>query len=325
MRSWVDAIVAAGVVPASYIPESSLGRPDEDVVPAELVEGDALRAYAVPDGAITPTPVCFLDGIQHWKVVGHAGATPVVRAHVAGAVRRRGPDRRLRTAAERSRELAITHLAALPAEARRALEQSGVDVVDLPASDLGQPSRLLRAARVRVDRAREAVERELAEACVARLGANEWLVVDGLLSDSPATAGHPRTLGVIKSHGTQFFTGADLELALTLPAGHRSSVFLPQSHQHQRVYSWYLRMWPWEGNDLLYGLVRIEARAHADTLVAASAISAWLLRERAPVSTPDARFDRLLYPIHDVETYLRSRAPRDLLPAFASRLPRTGS
>jgi hypothetical protein len=325
MRSWVDAIVAAGVVPASYIPESSLGRPDEDVVPAEMVEGDALRAYALPDGAVTPAPVSFLDGIQHWKVVGHAGATPVVRAHVAGAVRRRGPDRRLRTAAERSRELAITHLAALPAAARRALEQSGVDVVDLPASDLGQPSRLLRAARVRVDRAREAVERELAEECVARLSPHEWLVVDGLLSDSAVTADHPRTLGVIKSHGTQFFSGDDLELALTLPEKHRTSVFRPQSHQHQRVYSWYLRMWPWEGNDLLYGLVRIEARAHADTLGAAGAISAWLVRERAPVSTPDARFDRLLYPIHDVETYLRSRAPRDLLPAFAPRLPRTGS
>ena len=325
MRSWVDAIVAAGVVPASYIPESSLGRPDEDVVPAELVEGDTLRAYALPDGAVTPTPVCFLDGIQHWKVVGHAGATPVVRAHVAGAVRRRGADRRLRTATERSRELAITHLAALPAAARRALEQSGVEIVDLPASDLGQPARLLRAARVRVDRAREAVERELAEECVAGLGPHEWLVVDGLLSDSARLAEHPRALGVIKSHGTQFFSGADLELALTLPAAHRSGVFLPQSHQHQRVYSWYLRLWPWEGNDLLYGLVRIEARAHSDTLAAAGAISAWLVRERAPVSTPDARFDRLLYPIHDVETYLRSRAPRDLLPAFASRLPRTGS
>ena len=301
MRSWVDAIVAAGVVPASYIPESSLGRPDEDVVPADLVEGDALRAYALPDGVVTPAPVCFLDGIQHWKVVGHAGLTPVVRAHVAAAVRRRGSDRRLRTAAERSRELAITHLAALPAAARHALQESGVDIEDLPASDLGQPSRLLRAARVRVDRAREAVEREL------------------------ALAEHPRALGVIKGHGTQFFSGADLERALTLSAGHRSSVFLPQSHQHQRVYSWYLRLWPWEGNDLLYGLVRIEARAHADTLAAAGAISAWLVRERAPVSTPDARFDRLLYPIHDVETYLRSRAPRDLLPAFASRLPRTGS
>ena len=325
MRSWVDAIVAAGVVPASYIPESSLGRPDEDVVPAELVEGDTLRAYALPDGAVTPTPVCFLDGIQHWKVVGHAGATPVVRAHVAGAVRRRGADRRLRTTVERSRELAITHLAALPVAARRALEQSGVDVVDLPASDLGQPARLLRAARVRVDRAREAVERELAEECVAGLGPHEWLVVDGLLSDSARLAEHPRALGVIKSHGTQFFSGADLELALTLPAAHRSSVFLPQSHQHQRVYSWYLRLWPWAGNDLLYGLLRIEARAHSDTLAAAGATAAWLMRERAPVSTPDARFDRLLYPIHDVETYLRSRAPRDLLPAFASRLPRTGS
>jgi hypothetical protein len=325
MHSWVDEIVAAGVIPASYIPEASLGRPDEDVVPAELVEGDVLRAYPLPDGAVTPAPVCFLDGIQHWKVVGHAGATPVVRAHVAAAVRRRGPDRRLRTTAERSRELAITHLAALPAAARRALERSGADVVDLPASDLGQPARLLRAARVRVDRAREAVERALAEECLARLGSDEWLVVDGLLSDSPITAEHPRALGVIKSHGTQFFSGTDLELALTLPQKHRTSLFLPQSHQHQRVYSWYLRLWPWEGNDLLYGLVRIEARAHADTLVRAGAISAWLLRERAPVSTPDARFDRLLYPIHDVETYLRSRAPRDLLPAPASRLPRTGS
>jgi len=178
---------------------------------------------------------------------------------------------------------------------------------------------------VRVDRAREAVERELAEECVARLGPHEWLVVDGLLSDSAVAAEHFRTLGVIKSHGTQFFSGDDLELALTLPERHRTSVFRPQSHQHHPVYSWYLRMWPWAGNDLLYGLVRIEARAHVDTLAAAGAISAWVVRERAPVSSPDARFDRLLYPIHDVETYLRSRAPRDLLPAFASRLPRTGS
>src|SRR5258708_18081907 len=191
MRAWVDAMVAAGVVPASYIPESSLGRPGQGGVPAGLVEGDALRAYARPDGAVPPAPVSFLDGIQHWKVVGHAGATPVVRAHVAGAVRRRGPDRRLRTAAERSRELAITHLAALPAAARRALEQSGVDVVDLPASDLGQPSRLLRAPRGRRDRPREAVERELAEECAARPGPHESLVVDGLLSASPALAQHP--------------------------------------------------------------------------------------------------------------------------------------
>src|SRR5439155_7669026 len=90
--------------------------------------------------------------------------------------------------------------------------------------------------------------------------------------------------------------------------------------------SWYLRLWPWEGNDLLYGLLRVEARAHPETVARASAISAWLTAERAPLSTPDRRWDRLLYPIHDVETYLRLRAPRDLVWHPAPRIPRpTGS
>jgi hypothetical protein len=150
--------------------------------------------------------------------------------------------------------------------------------------------------------------------------------VDGVLSDSPALSGHPRALGVVKSHGAQYFEGAELERALTLPAGHRTSVFRPRPRGARReIHSWYLRLWPWEGNDLLYGLVRLEARAHSDTVALASPLSAWLMRERAPLATPDRRWDRLLYPIHDVETYLRARAPRDLIPPPASRLPRTGS
>ncbi len=91
------------------------------------------------------------------------------------------------------------------------------------------------------------------------------------------------------------------------------------------MYSWYLRLWPWEGNDLLYGLLRIEARADAATIAGASAVSGWLLGERAPIATPDARWDRLLYPIHDVETYLKARAPRDFALSRASRLPRRGA
>ena len=113
--------------------------------------------------------------------------------------------------------------------------------------------------------------------------------------------------------------------ALTLPALHRSGVFRPRGRAHHEVYSWYLRLWPWEGNDLLFGLLRIEARAHAATVAGASAASRWLVRERAPISTPDRRWDRLLYPIHDVETYLRARAPRDLLPTSVSQLPKTGT
>src|SRR5204862_455257 len=146
------------------------------------------------------------DGIEQWRVVGYGGVTPIVRGYVAAAVRRRGPDRRLRTAGEASRELAITRLASLAEPLRRALAASGVDVVELAEADVGQPG-----------------------------------------------------------------------------------------------------------------------RAVAATLARAAAVSAWLLRERAPVSTPDARWDRLLYPIHDVETYLRSRTPRDVIAPRGSRLPRTGS
>ena len=326
--SWVDAILAAGAVPASYVPDASAGRTDlDEFTGADLVEDAELRTRSVADARpLSPGAVGFLDGIEQWRVVGYGGVTPIVRGYVAAAVRRRGPDRRLCTTSEQSRELAVTRLASLAAPVRRALETCGVDVVEFAAEAAGQPARAIQAARRELERTRLALERELAERCLAGLGPDEWLVVDGVLSDSVALSAHPRAVGVIKSHGAQYFEGAELERALTLWAGHRTSVFEPRSRGARRaIYSWYLRFWPWEGNDLLYGLVRVEARAHADTLARASAMSAWLLRERSPLSTPDARWDRLLYPIHDVETYLRSRAPNDLLSHHASRLPRTGS
>jgi len=328
--TWWDALVRAGAVPAAFVPPASMGRPDADdgAVPgADLIEGDALHVHPVAPAA--SPPASFLDGIEQWKVVGYDGVLPVVRAYVAGAVRRRGPDRRLRTAFEAARDFAVAPLAAMAPERRRALVEHCPDVVEIELGEGGegaQPGRVLELARRAVDSARGALERELAERCLAGMGEHEWLVVDGLLSVSGKLAGHPRALGVIKSHGAQFFTGADLERALTVPAAHRTSVFRARGgHARNAVYSWYLRLWPWEGNDLLYGLVRIEARADAATVAAATVTSGWLLAERAPLSTPDARWDRLLYPMHDVETYLRSRAPRDLLAHSASRLPRTGT
>src|SRR5207244_1924260 len=138
-------------------------------------------------------------------------------------------DRRLRTAGEVSRELAITRLDALAEPLRRALAESGVAVVELAEEDAGQPTRAIQAARRELERARLAEERGLAERCLAELGPDEWLVVDGVLSDSAALSAHRRAIGVIKSHGAQYFEGAELERALTLPAGHRTSVFQPRS------------------------------------------------------------------------------------------------
>ncbi len=325
-RAWVQAILAAGAVPASHIPEASLGRTDvEEVAGAELVEEPEVHVHGVDADAAAPPAVCFLDGIQLWKVTHYDGVVPIVRAYVAAAVRWRGPDRRLRTAGELVREFHVTYAPGLRPGVRVALAASGLDQVDIPGAEAAQPGRALEAARRAIENARVALEKELGERRLASLGPNEWLVVDGVLSESSALSGHPRALGVIKSHGAQYFEGRELERALTIPPGHRTSVFRPRGRARHAVYSWYLRLWPWAGNDLLFGLLRLEARAHAETVAAASATSGWLARERAPVSTPDRRWDRLLYPIHEVETYLRARAPRDLLPAPGSRLPRTGT
>src|SRR5207245_6598741 len=126
--------------------------------------------------------------------------------------------RRPRTIAEAAEELAITRLDHLPAAVRAALEGTGVSVVEISAEDAGQPARALPAARVEVQKSRAALERRLAERQLSRLGADEWLVTDGVLSDSPELSAHPRTLGVVKSHGAEYFDGPELERALTLPA-----------------------------------------------------------------------------------------------------------
>ena len=322
---WLDAAVAAGAVSASFVPDASGGRSEaEDLTGADLVEGSNLEVHALRADPLAPAGVTFVDGIQRWAVVGYDGVIPLITAYVAAAARRRTGGR-LHTVAEHSRRVVITALDRLSSAVRDALEGSGEELVGLKDDVSGQPGKALTAAGLQVERLRDAAERAVAEPVAERLPPDEWLVLDGVLSNSAVLASHPRALGLIKSHGAQYFTGDDLKRALMLPQGHRTSVFQPHRHGSQAVYSWYVRLWPWEGKDLLYGLLRVEARAHPESIARADAVGAWLVNERKPLSTPDARFDRLLYPIHDVETYLRSRAPQYLVADPGSRLPRTGS
>src|SRR2546428_4094494 len=191
-RRWTEAIVAAGAVRAAYVPDASTGRSEAlEPTGAELVEGAALELHPVPLAPAPGPAISFLDGIQQWAVVGYDGVTPIVRAHVAAAVRRRGPDRRPRTADEAARELAITRLAALSAPVRRALEEADVEIVDLAADETGQPGPALRAASLRVDRAREQVERGVRERCAGRLGPEDSLGAEGRLFRAPLVARRP--------------------------------------------------------------------------------------------------------------------------------------
>jgi hypothetical protein len=331
-RGWLDDLYASGVTPASFLPDASLGRqhdPDDEAallaVEVDMVENADLQAYPIAPRPV-PAGVSFLDGIQQWKVIGYDGVQPIALAYVAAAVRHRGSDRRLATATWAARTLVIAPAQVLGAVRRGGLEAAGLEAVPVDVDAATQPAQVLEALRREVHRARAGLERKLGEQAVGTLAAEAWLVVDGQLAVSAALAKHPRTVGVIKSHGAQFLSGRHLERALTIAAAHRTSVFRVRGgHGRTEVDSWYLRLWPWEGRDLHYGLIRVEVARDREPGTRAPAISGWLLAERTPLSAPDARFDRLLYPIHDVEAYLRSRAPHDLLAPLASRLPQTGT
>jgi len=319
--TWWQPLIQAGAVPGS----GSKGEEPESSERAELVEDGELQAHPIPPaaGAAPPPPVSFLNGMERWGVRAYDGVIPVVDAYVAAAIRRRESGGVLHTTGERHRSFAVAAVDSMTPKLRELLEQSVGDIEPVDREFVGQPARYLEQVEAIVRRARAHLERELAEAGLDGLGADEWLVLDGLLSRSPAVARHPRSLGVIKSHGAQFLEGRGLERALTLPVGHRTSVFTVRGgHTRTETYSWYLRLWPWEGNDLLYGLLRIEARAHPETIARASELSRWLWAERAPLATPATRWDRLLYPLHQVEEYLKALAPRDLQMHRASRLPR---
>jgi hypothetical protein len=115
-------------------------------------------------------------------------------------------------------------------------------------------------------------------------------------------------LGLVKSHETQFLEGANLEIALTLAPGYRTSVFARGNRKRAKVYRWNLRLSPWEERDLLHGLVRLERAPKSEAVDEATRVSQWILAERAPLSAPDGRWDRLIYPVRQVETYLRAQA-----------------
>jgi hypothetical protein len=288
---------------AQGMPPASDGRAEQaNIQAAELVEGKTLQALPLGDAEPWPGPLSFLDGVQKWEVVAYAGASPLVVATVAAAVRRR-VDKKFSTATEVQRSLLIGRPETLDA-AGDAIE--GWETIALPTDELPHPVGDAVQARIRVEMARAECEREAGRAFRKR--DDGWLIVDGSLTESPDWAADPKMLGVIKSHASLPFGGEELETWLRLPYAHRSSVYAPHSRARAPVFAWGVRLWEWEGKDLLHGLIRVEAKPDNETVGQVDRISRSLLHERAPISTPDARWDRLLYGIHDVERYLKARA-----------------
>ncbi len=265
------------------------------------MEGTKLAAHPVGEAVPCPEPLAFLDGVQRWEVIAYAGAAPIVVATVAAAVRKR-EGKRFATAAESRRDIVIGRAEAIE-QAGSSLD--GWETRALMLEDPPHPVGDAVQARIMVERERAECELEAGKAF--RRKDDGWLIVDGTLTEVPEWAADPKMLGVIKSHASLPFGGPELEAYLQLPYAHRTSLYTRTSRARAQVYSWALRLWEWEGKDLLYGLIRVEAMPESGTAARADEISRWLLHERAPISTPDMRWDRLLYGIHDVERYLKAR------------------
>lgn len=241
----------------------------------------------------------FLDGIQRSWLMYLVDYVPVYYGYTAAVIRQRS-DRHLHTWLHQVHEaiyLPFAHIA--PAELANLQKQDFQLIDTLPKQEL-HPLSLRDSAREAIANRRQQLESELAEQWI-KAQCSGWLVIDGAIHEL-----HPRAIGVIKSHNTQYFPFPEQAVILGLRAGQRSSLFQPA--QRQGVCSWYLRLRENNSNDPYFGLIRIESSLK--TPEQADQISLWLMAERRPLSLPDNRWDRLIYPIRDCEQYLRSHEPR---------------
>jgi hypothetical protein len=184
------------------------------------------------------------------------------------------------------------------------------DVVDTAGPDASgahpseHPTVLLERAIRAVDRQRDALEDELAEAWCASAGAPVF--IDGGISRNGRVASSAFAIGVIKSHFTLYVEGEALRTVVGLAKGERSSVFQVAPRSRSEVMSWYLRLREPEGHDAFFGLVRIEMSMCNNPTERADEISRWVLAESSPLALPDGRWDKMSYGIRDVEEFLRA-------------------
>jgi hypothetical protein len=203
----------------------------------------------------------------------------------------------------------------LPEQTRAALAAAGLTVRDtLSANEevSSHPIELMRRAVDAVKDDREALERDLADAWAASM--RDPLFVDGGLPSGAAASVSPWCVGVVKSHHTLYVSGDGLSTVLGLAERERTSATLIERTWGPRVASWYLRLREPPSHDPFLGLVRVEIAftpdldARAALTRRADEVSSWILAERAPLSLPDARWDRMVYGIRDCEEFLRATA-----------------
>ncbi len=306
-----------GSAPAEGAPTEAdrLSRSEEppELITPSVLEGDEFTSVEVGD----PSRLrgisgfaAFLDGTQDIRIVTHAAGIPIVWATVKATIRAR-VDRRMVSWRDRAPVVSgryyipLRYVDRMPSEFR---SHRGVIDTGLPDSKGLVPSRhpaaLMEAAVKRVQQDRERVEVELAEEWCA--GGGRTLYIDGSIASSAIVSASQCAVGVIKSHRRLYAEGDAFGVLVGLQAGHRSSVFKVEPKGRHAVASWYVRIRPATGRDVLFGLVRVEASIDSDTFARADEISRWIIAEGSPLALPDGRWDKMSYGIRHTEEFLRA-------------------
>jgi len=275
---------------------------------AELLEPE-MRAIAVGECAVAENQLSyFMDGIQRSWLLYYQDCAPVYYGYTAAVIRQR-QEAIMTTYKYRNSEALHLPFCYFDADELAQFRSQHLPLVDTMARSEEidrpkQPMALREVARTAITTEREQLESSLAKEWIES-DRHGWLVMDGSISISAATADCPRVVGLIKSHNTQFFDFPDQDVIFNLKAGERSSTFKPNGRH--AVCSWYLRIRSNANEDIHFGLLRVEAALSSQSRV--DEISRWLLTERRPLSLPDSRWDRMIYPIRDCEQFLRSQEP----------------
>ncbi|MGQ9486427.1 MAG: hypothetical protein ACUVTY_00840 [Armatimonadota bacterium] len=290
---------------------------DNTVASLKVVEHNTMQAVPVQPSSHPNVLRHFLDGIQHQRILYYEGVVPVVYAYLSAVVRSRVDGRMCCLQSPypptlRQRDGLYAPLRHVDAEG---LKQHNIPLRDTEVGELLPPHpTLLQVAANRISNDRESLERDLAQEWLEYLqnsGREEWLVVDGGIGEIAVTKPEVRVIGLAKtSVGVeQSLTPEQMYVVYGLKKGERTSVFVISRPGQQTVYSWFLRMHDPQKGGLLFGLLRVEMPESERLLEHVNQVSAWLLQDRVPLSLPDPRYDRLLYPMRDCEQYLRAMAP----------------
>ncbi len=295
------------------------GRTQESTcLDAENVEGTEFRLIDVPalnDSGFTH----FLDGSQKSKKVLSDGFFPIYVSHTSAAVLAR-VDREIQPPDE---GLYFADFRAYaPDSSAEFLARWLPLICPIKTTEDDTEATVKEQINKAIGDQRESLEIRAAEGFLNGARSSDFLLVDGgigriLQLDAPKA----NLAGVIKSHAKQYFKSrSSVEAMCVIKVGQRSNVFKREEDkvQGEMVYSFYLKLRESPSENPMFGVIRVEMAAVTESIERADVIAGWLMHERDPLSLPDFRHDRLLYPIRLVEMQLKARQPSDA--AIAARI-----